>query len=275
MPATSTDTSDTGANAGQASAVLSRSDKDGVATLTLNRPDQFNALSEALLDALQLELNRCDADDSVRVIVIAATGRAFCAGHDLKQMRATHEEGYYQQLFARCGAMMQTITRVQQPVIASVQGIATAAGCQLVATCDLAVAAEDTQFAVSGINLGLFCSTPSVALARNISRKRAFEMLITGDFIDARQALDWGLVNRVVAASDLNATVDALCQQICSKPAIAVQTGKKLFYQQIERNLADAYQLAGDTMACNMMDSDTVEGIDAFLQKRKPSWSSS
>lgn len=254
------------------SAVLLRDDRDGVTVLTLNRPLQFNSLNEALLASLQTELDRIASDNSIRVVVIAANGRAFCAGHDLKEMKTQPEQAYYDDLFQRCSRFMQTITSLPQPVIARVEGMATAAGCQLVATCDLAVASDDTQFAVSGINLGLFCSTPSVALSRNISRKRSFEMLFTGEFISASQAQEWGLINYSVAAEQIDKTMDNLCKSICAKPASTVTTGKKMFYRQIEKNIADAYTYAGQTMACNMMDEDTTEGINAFLEKRQPDW---
>ncbi len=253
--------------------VLLRNDEGGVARLTLNRPEKFNALSEQLLAALQTELDLIKADDRIRVVVVEANGRAFCAGHDLAEMRASPEQEYYQWLFAQCSRVMQSISMLPQPVIASVDGMATAAGCQLVATCDLAIATTETRFAVSGINLGLFCSTPAVALSRNISRKHAFEMLFTGDFISAQQALEWGLVNRVVASDELKTTVESWCRKIAEKPAIAVKTGKQMFYKQIEKGLADAADFAAETMACNMMDDDTTEGIDAFLQKRPPTWS--
>lgn len=254
------------------SAVLLRNDNDGVAILTLNRPQQFNALNEALLHSLQSELEQIASDSSIRVVVIAANGRAFCAGHDLKEMRTRPEQAYYDDLFERCSRFMQTVSALPQPVIARVEGMATAAGCQLVATCDLAVASDETQFAVSGINLGLFCSTPSVALSRNISRKRSFEMLFTGDFISAQQAQEWGLINHCVAAEQVDVVIDKLCQSICAKPASTVATGKKMFYRQIEKSIVDAYGYAGQTMACNMMDDDTSEGISAFLEKRKPHW---
>lgn len=241
-------------------------------TLTLNRPQQYNALSEELLTALQTQLDIIAKDDQIKSVVIAANGKAFCAGHDLKQMRLQHDQSYYQKLFTQCGKFMQTVTSMQQPVIAQVQGMATAAGCQLVAACDLAIATEDARFAVSGINLGLFCSTPAVALSRNISRKRAFEMLITGEFIDTAKALDWGLINTAVPANELVSTVEALCAKIAAKPAIAIFTGKQMFYRQLEQELPGAYDFAGDTMACNMMADDTVEGIDAFIEKRPPHW---
>ncbi len=241
-----------------------------VTTLTLNRADKFNALSEELLHELQTALDAIAADDSVRVVVIAAAGRAFCAGHDLRQMRGNHAKDYYDKLFGQCSRMMQTIAELPQPVIASVQGLATAAGAQLVATCDLAIAAESARFAVSGVNLGLFCSTPAVALSRNVSRKRSLEMLMTGDFIDAASAADYGLVNRAVPDAELADEVADLAARISAKPGNAVRHGKALFYRQLQQPLDGAYALAADVMACNMMETDTVEGVDAFLEKREP-----
>ncbi|KWR89467.1 enoyl-CoA hydratase [Cupriavidus sp. IDO] len=247
-------------------------DAAGVARLTLNRPEAFNALSEGLLDALAEALGRLAADDTVRVIVLAGAGRAFCAGHDLREMRATPSHDYYRRLFDRCTRVMMAIQKMPQPVIARVQGIATAAGCQLVAMCDLAVAADDARFAVSGVNLGLFCSTPGVALSRNMSRKQAMEMLLTGDMIDAATARERGLVNRVVPALQLDDEVARLAAGICAKPAEAVAAGKGLFYRQLEMGIEAAYQLAGQTMACNMMEESALEGVQAFLEKRPPSW---
>ncbi|WP_025916775.1 enoyl-CoA hydratase [Herminiimonas sp. CN] len=244
----------------------------GVATLTLNRGAQFNALSEQMMDALQAALDAIAQDATVRVVVLAAAGRAFCAGHDLKQMRATPALEYYQTLFKQCSKLMLTIQQLPQPVIARVQGIATAAGCQLVAMCDLAVASSAASFAVSGINVGLFCATPSVALARNIARKQAMEMLLTGDFIDAETALERGLVNRVAQPEQLDAAVAQLAASILAKPALAVAMGKQLFYQQLEMGIGAAYQLAGQTMACNMMDAAAQEGVQAFIEKRTPKW---
>ena len=252
--------------------VTSRRDERGVVTLTMNRPQAFNALSEGMLEALQTALDRVAADDSARVVVVAGAGKAFCAGHDLKEMRAAPSIGYYERLFAQCGRMMMTIQRLPVPVIARVHGIATAAGCQLVAMCDLAVAAREARFAVSGVNLGLFCSTPSVALSRNLSRKAAFEMLATGDFISAEQALAKGLVNRVVDAEKLDAEVDALAARICAKPRVALALGKQLFYRQLEAGIEAAYDDAGRTMACNMMDASALEGVQAFIDKRPPDW---
>lgn len=252
--------------------ILLRADAGGVATLTLNRPGQFNSLSEEMLAALQGALDAIARDAAVRAVVIAGAGKAFCAGHDLKQMRANHSKGYMQKLFRQCGKVMMTLTQMPQPVIARIHGIATAAGCQLVAMCDLAVAADVARFAVSGINVGLFCSTPSVALARNMGRKQAMEMLLTGDFVDAAEAQRRGLVNRVVPLDQLDAEVKKLTDSICGKSAAAVAMGKQMFYRQLEMGLDAAYQLASETMACNMMCDDAAEGIDAFMQKRKPEW---
>jgi enoyl-CoA hydratase/carnithine racemase len=252
--------------------VLQQKDERGVVTLTLNRPQAFNSLSEAMLEALQAALHHVAEDDTARVVVIAAAGRAFCAGHDLKEMRAEPSMGYYQKLFERCGRMMMAIQHLGVPVIARVQGIATAAGCQLVAMCDLAVAARDVRFAVSGINLGLFCSTPSVALSRNLPRKLAFEMLVTGDFISAEEALARGLVNRVVDAADLDTAVEALVGRIVGKPRVALALGKQLFYRQLEVGINAAYTDASRTMASNMMDASALEGVQAFIDKRKPEW---
>ncbi|MBS1137979.1 MAG: paaF2 [Proteobacteria bacterium] len=252
--------------------ILLRSDEGGVTTLTLNRPTQFNSLSQALIGELQAQLDAIARDSAVRVVVIAGAGKAFCAGHDLKEMRSDPGKAFQQQVFHQCGRMMTTLTELPQPVIARVHGIATAAGCQLVSMCDLAVAAEGARFAVSGINLGLFCSTPGVGLSRNIQRKQAFEMLVTGDFIDAETARQRGLVNRVVAADQLDAEVRKLTDSICAKSAVAVAMGKQLFYRQLEMGLDGAYQLASETMACNMMAEDAREGIDAFIEKRKPVW---
>ena len=251
---------------------LLRRDKDGVATLTLNQPGSFNALSEEMLTALKEELGRLANDDSLRCVVITAEGRAFCAGHDLKQMRANPDKAYYQELFARCSQVMQAVVTLPVPVIARVQGIATAAGCQLVASCDLAVAARSARFAVSGINAGLFCSTPAVALSRNVSRKRAMEMLLTGNFIDAETACDWGLINRVADDDALDNAVAELTDSICAKSAVAVRTGKRMFQRQLQMPLDEAYAFAGEVMACNMMAEDAGEGIDAFIEKRKPQW---
>jgi len=248
-----------------------RSDRaDGLTTLTLNRPGQFNSLSKDMLTAIQGELDAIAAGEAVRVVVLAGAGKAFCAGHDLKEMRANHDKGFMQALFRQCGELMLTITRMPQPVIARVHGIATAAGCQLVSMCDLAVAADVARFAVSGINVGLFCSTPAVGLARNLGRKAALEMLLTGDFIDAMEAKSKGLVNRVVPADALDAEVERLVQSILGKSAVAARIGKGMFYRQLEMGLSEAYDYASEVMACNMMSEDAAEGIDAFMQKRPP-----
>jgi enoyl-CoA hydratase/carnithine racemase len=244
----------------------------GVVTLTLNRPQQYNALSEEMMAALQASLDAVARDAAVRVVVLAGAGKAFCAGHDLKQMKSRPELDYYRGLFAQAARLMLTLQRLPQPVIARVHGIATAAGCQLVASCDLAVAADEARFAVSGINVGLFCTTPGVALARNISRKQAFEMLVTGEFIDAHTAQQRGLVNRVVPAVGLDAEIGRLAAAIASKPAAAVTMGKEIFYRQIESGIDAAYQIAGQSMACNLAHEVAQEGLDAFLTKRKPSW---
>ena len=254
------------------SLVLYERDARGVVTLTLNRPQAFNALSEGMIEALQAVLERAGADEAARVVVIRGSGKAFCAGHDLKEMRAAPSLAYYERLFADCARMMLAIQKLPLPVIARVHGIATAAGCQLVAMCDLAVAAREARFAVSGVNLGLFCSTPSVALARNLPRKAAFEMLVTGDFIDAEEARAKGLVNRVVDAAQLDAEVDALAARIVGKPRVAIALGKALFYRQLEQGIAAAYDDAGRTMACNMMEASALEGVQAFIDKRKPNW---
>jgi enoyl-CoA hydratase/carnithine racemase len=252
--------------------VLQEQDERGIATLTLNRPQAFNALSVALLEALQTALDQLARDDTVRAVVIAAAGKAFCAGHDLKEMRAEPSLAFYQDLFAQCSRMMVTIQRMPQPVIARVHGIATAAGCQLVAACDLAVAADDARFAVSGVNLGLFCSTPSVALSRNLSRKAAMRMLLTGDFIDAQEAREQGLINDAVPPEALDTAIEALLARIVAKPVEAISAGKGLFYRQLELGVEAAYQLAGQTMACNMMQDSALEGVQAFIEKRPPKW---
>ena len=252
--------------------VLARTDSAGVATLTLNRPRQYNALSAALLDALHRELDALAADQSIRVVVITGSGPAFCAGHDLKEIRTMATQAEVERLFTHCSAMMQKLVALPQPVIAAVNGIATAAGCQLTAQCDLAVAADNARFAVSGVNLGLFCSTPAVALSRNVGRKRAAEMLFTGAFIDAATAQEWGLVNRVCAQERLMETVEELANNLKTKPREVLALGKSLFYRQLEVGLADAYRDASRTISCNMVDPLAQEGVDAFLQKRPPAW---
>jgi enoyl-CoA hydratase/carnithine racemase len=252
--------------------LLKQLDDRGVVTLTLNRPAAFNSLSEELLAALQAELETIGADASARVVVLGGAGKAFCAGHDLREMRAAPSLDYYRTLFEQCSRTMLAIQRLPLPVIARVHGIATAAGCQLVAACDLAVAADSAKFAVSGVKLGLFCSTPSVALSRNVGRKQAFEMLVTGDFIDAEEARRRGLVNRVVAAERLDAEIESLAEAIIAKPRVAIALGKELFYRQLESGIVDAYAAAGQTMACNMMDEAALEGVQAFIEKRPPEW---
>ncbi len=252
--------------------MLLRTNEIGIATLTLNIPAQYNALSEALLDQLALALDQIAADKSVRVLILAANGKAFCAGHNLKEMRHHNNHAYQRGLFTRCSTVMTKLISLPQPVIAKVQGLATAAGCQLVASCDLAVAVDHAKFAVSGINVGLFCSTPAVALSRNISRKRAMEMLLTGDFIDADTALKYGLLNRVVKTNELDDAVAQLAEKIAAKPPRTIQLGKQRFYQQLEQGISNAYAGAIDTMADNMMLPEALEGIDSFIEKRKPKW---
>jgi len=256
------------------SILLHTTDARGVHTLTLNTPRSFNVLSESMLSALQTALEQIAANPQARVVVIAAEGRAFCAGHDLKEMRAQPELAYYQALFARCSKLMLTIRALDVPVIARVHALATAAGCQLVAQCDLAVAAEGATFGVNGIDVGLFCATPGVALSRNILPKQAMEMLLTGDFIDATEAKARGLVNRVVPTDALDAEVAALVDRLLQKPREALAMGKALFYRQLETGLAAAYQMAGQTMACNMAGEVAQEGVQAFIDKRPPTWRS-
>jgi len=252
--------------------ILQSRDERGVVTLTLNRPAAFNALSEGMLGALERALGEVAADGSVRAVVIAGAGKAFCAGHDLKEMRAAPSLDYYEQLFERCGAMMLSIQKLPVPVIARVHGIATAAGCQLVAVCDLAVASSDARFAVSGVNVGLFCATPSVTLSRNLGRKEAFEMLVTGEFISAQEAREKGLINRVAPPEELDAAVESLVTSIVAKPRTALALGKALFYRQLETGIEAALADASQTMACNMMDESALEGVQAFIEKRPPAW---
>jgi enoyl-CoA hydratase/carnithine racemase len=247
-------------------------DARGVVTLTMNRAASFNALSEDMLAALQSALDRLGRDEGARVVILAAAGKAFCAGHHLKEMIAQPQLDYYQQLFAQCSRMMLAIQKLPVPVIARVQGIATAAGCQLVAQCDLAVASTEARFAVSGVNFGLFCSTPSVPLLRNIAPKQAMEMLVTGDFISAQEAQARGLVNRAVAPDQVDAEIERLVTSILAKPRVALAMGKELFYRQREMGIEAAYQLASQTMAANMMEGCALEGVAAFTEKRKPAW---
>jgi enoyl-CoA hydratase/carnithine racemase len=252
-------------------AILIDRERDGIVTLTLNRPGQYNALSEALLAALQTKFDALAGRSTLRCVILAAAGKGFCAGHDLREMRSREDESYFRDLFARCSSVMQAIRACPVPVIAQVQGLATAAGCQLVAACDLAIAAREARFAVSGINVGLFCSTPAVALSRNIGPKAAFDMLVTGRFIDADEACRLGLVNKVVSGDQLETAVDAYADEIAAKSPDSIRIGKQMFYKQAEMPLAEAYRFAGETMACNIMQTDAKTGIDAFLNKRKTS----
>ena len=246
---------------------------DGVLTLTLNRGERFNPLSFAMIAALDAALGAAARDPSIRAVVLAASGRGFSAGHDLKEMRAHAGDGAWQRsLFDACGRMMMRITELPQPVIARVQGIATAAGCQLVSMCDLAVAADTASFALPGVNIGVFCTTPAVGVARNVGRKHAMELLLTGAPVDAQTALAWGLVNRVVPADSLDAAIKAFTDVIIARSAATIRLGKQAFYAQIERPLAAAYSGASEAMTCNMQLDDAVEGIDAFLAKRSPAW---
>ena len=249
-----------------------RNDADGVATLTLNRGERLNPLSTDMLAAIQVELDRIAAEESVRVVILAGAGKHFCAGHDLREMRAHPDKAWQEELFGQCSRMMLALTRLPQPVIARVQGVAVAAGCQLVSMCDLAVASDAAQFALPGIKSGIFCSTPAVGVARNLSRKHALEMLFTGDQIDAATAVRWGLVNRAVPPAELDAAVATLARKIAAQSPAVVKLGKALFYRQAEQGLAEAYVTATEGMACNMMLDDAAEGIDAFLAKRSPDW---
>lgn len=252
--------------------LLIRSNVSAVATLTLNRPQQFNGLSREMIAALHEALEKIAGDASVRVVVIAAAGKAFCAGHDLAEMRSDPSREFQARLFNECSAMMLLINRMPQPVIARVQGVAAAAGCQLVGACDLAVAADVARFAVSGVKLGLFCSTPAVALSRNMGRKQAFEMLATGDAIDAAEAQRRGLVNRVVPPDQLDAEVDRLAQALADKSPIALRIGKRLFYEQLENGLDAAMRLASEAMTTNMLTEDARHGFDCFMTKKTPVW---
>ena len=253
-------------------AFVLRADSAGVATLTLNRGDRLNPLSSAMIAALTAELQAIGAEPAVRAVVVAGAGRGFCAGHDMKEIHAHPDAAWQQKLFDDCAAMMQAVVALPQPVIARVHGVAAAAGCQLVSMCDLAVAVAEAKFALSGIHNGLFCSTPAVGVARNINRKRAMEMLVTGDLIDADTARAWGLVNRVVPAEALDAEVKKLTDAICAKSGAAIAMGKAAFYRQVDLGLNEAYELAGRTMTCNLQDADGVEGVDAFVNKRRASW---
>ncbi len=252
--------------------ILLRRDADGVAWLTLNRPTSRNALSMRLMEALDAELEGIETDPSVKVVLIGGAGAAFCAGHDLRELRATPTRAHYEATFALCARMMLRIVRLPKPVIARVHGVATAAGCQLVASCDLAVAADTARFATPGVNIGLFCSTPMVALSRAVGRKAAMEMLLTGDLIDAARARELGLVNRVVPEAELDAAVAALAGQIAAKSPLTVAIGKDAFYRQAEMTLDAAYAYAAEVMTRNMLARDAAEGIDAFLARRPPVW---
>lgn len=252
--------------------ILLREEEDAIATLTLNRPKQYNALSGALLTELQIALDEISADDSIHVVIIAASGKAFCPGHDLKEMRSSEDKAFHQALFNQCSKMMLTINAMPQPVIAEVNGIATAAGCQLVASCDLAIASEEARFAVSGINAGLFCSTPAVPLSRNLPRKQAVQMLLTGDFVSAQKAQTYGLINEVVEAANLKQATRDLALKIASKSSHAIKLGKQMFYRQLTMDLSEAYAFASEKIASNMDSEDAREGIDAFIEKRKPEW---
>ena len=260
------------ANAATDEALLLRQDADGVATLTLNRPEARNALSIALMEELQAGLDAVATDDTVKLVVIAGNGPGFCAGHDLKELRANPGREFYERTFATCGRLMLTIIRLPQPVIARVHGIATAAGCQLVATCDLAVAAEDARFATPGVNIGLFCSTPMVALGRNVGRKQAMEMLLTGEMVDAETAVRIGLINRVAPVAGLDKAVAALAATIAAKSPLVLKIGKEAFYRQLEMGVEEAYDYTAEVMTRNMLARDAEEGIDAFIEKRAPEW---
>ncbi len=249
-----------------------RADNEGIATLTLNRGDRMNPLSTAMLGSLQAEIDRLADDAAIKVVVLAGAGKHFCAGHDLREMREHPAKKWQRGLFDQCSRVMLSLVRLPQPVIARVQGVAVAAGCQLVSMCDLAVASDAAQFALPGIKSGIFCTTPGVGVARNISRKHALEMLLTGDLIDAGTALSWGLVNRVVPLSQLEEETDNLARKILVHSGAVVTMGKQFFYDQVEKGLKEAYSTASEGMACNMMLADAAEGIDAFLAKRKPRW---
>jgi enoyl-CoA hydratase/carnithine racemase len=251
-------------------AVLLREDRDGICTLTLNRPAQMNLLTSEMLSALQGAFDQVAKSREVRVVVLAANGKGFCAGHDLKEIRALKEQPKIEQLFAQCSRMMQTIQALPQPVIARVQGAAAAAGCQLVAQCDLAVASEAAKFTTPGVTWGFFCSTPGVAVGRNVSRKRAMEMLLTGDVLSAQKAMEWGLVNRVVPADALAAETEKLARQIAEKPPVTVAEGKRAFYGQMDLGLAKAYELASSAISCSFAHEEGREGMEAFIEKRPP-----
>ena len=249
-----------------------RDDQDGISSVQLNRPKAYNALSIQTMESLTETLNSINDDSSVKVVILSGGGKGFCAGHDLKEMRATPTESFYQKTFETCANLMQTITTLRKPVIAQVHGIATAAGCQLVATCDLAIAADDTRFATPGVNIGLFCSTPMVALSRAVSRKHAMEMLLTGDMISAQKAAEIGLINRAVPSEELKAATLEVAQKIASKSPLTLKIGKEAFYRQVDMNLSEAYAYCSQVMTENMLTKDANEGIEAFIEKRHPVW---
>src|SRR5438132_5999859 len=246
--------------------------ENGICRLTLNRGDRYNPLSRAMITALQSEVTRIGADSAIRCVVLAAEGKGFCAGHDLKELRAHPDLAWQQELFSACNALMVSLTTLPQPVIARVHGIATAAGCQLVSMCDLAVAADTARFALPGVNVGVFCTTPAVGVARNVARKRVMEMLLTGEPIDATTALAWGLVNRVVPEAELDAAVRYFTDIILRRSGRVIGMGKRAFYEQIESTIGNAYAITGAVMTCNVLDANAHEGIDAFVEKRPPNW---
>jgi enoyl-CoA hydratase/carnithine racemase len=252
--------------------VLLRDDAAGVATLTMNRPQQMNLLTSGMLEALQAAFDAIAADASIRVVVLAGAGKGFCAGHDLKEIRALGEQPKIEALFAKCSYVMQMIAELPQPVIARVQGAAAAAGCQLVAQCDLAIASDAAKFATPGVTWGFFCSTPGVAVGRNLQRKHAMEMLLTGEMVDAQRALQWGLVNRVVPAAELDAAVAELAQKLAAKPPATVAAGKRAFYEQMDADLGRAYEIASRAIACSFAHEEGREGMSAFIEKRPPRW---
>lgn len=258
-------------------ALLERHDTNSIAHLKMNAPEKLNALSEEMLSALQSQFDSLQNDRQIRAVILSGSGKAFCAGHDLKEMTAGRQaedggKAYFTELFQKCARMMTSIQKLPQPVIAQVHGIATAAGCQLVASCDMAVAADSTRFGVNGVNIGLFCSTPMVALSRNIPRKQAFEMLTTGQFINAERARELGLVNRIASEDELEEATTVLAETVASKLAVAVKIGKEAFYNQLQMPLSEAYDYTGSVMAENMLFRDTEEGISAFIEKRDPNW---
>jgi enoyl-CoA hydratase/carnithine racemase len=259
-------------NAVEQPPLVLRQDAEGIAHLTLNRAPQFNLLTSEMIAALQTQFDRIASDENIRVVVLTGAGKGFCAGHDLKEIRDLGERARIEALFERCSRLMIAITQLPQPVIARVQGTAAAAGCQLVAQCDLAIAVDTAKFTTPGVNWGFFCSTPGVAVARNLPRKRAMELLLTGDLIDAATALQWGLLNRVVAAPELDAAVGELARKIAAKPRATIAAGKRAFYRQAESNLQDAYALAGRTIAASFAHEEGREGMDAFIDKRPPRW---